>query len=92
MGRAHTEGAGGSRDRGQAGWSQQVADVQAQLEAMQAQQAMTAATPAAAPAAPAPAGGGVEIAGQLQQLASFEAQGILSDAESEAARAQLLCG
>ena len=77
--------------------SQQVADMQAQLDAMQAQQAqqsMAAAAPAAAPAyaAPAPAApaGGVDIAGQLQQLAALKAQGILSDAEFEAAKAKLL--
>src|SRR5262245_41701007 len=87
--------------------SQQVADMQAQLDAMQAQQAQAAmapqappayaapppayAAPAAAPAAPgaAPAGG-VDIAGQLQQLAALKAQGILSDAEFEAAKAKLL--
>jgi len=86
--------------------SQQVADMQAQLDAMQAQQAQQAMAPAAAPpayappayappAAPAPApaapvAGGVDIAGQLQQLAALKAQGILSDAEFEAAKAKLL--
>jgi hypothetical protein len=78
--------------------SQQVADMQAQLDAMQAQQAQQAMAPAApayappapvAPAAPAPASG-VDIAGQLQQLATLKAQGILSDAEFEAAKAKLL--
>src|SRR5262245_12108341 len=80
--------------------SQQVADMQAQLDAMQAQQAQQAMAPAAAapayapPAAPAPApaAGGVDIAGQLQQLAALKAQGILSDAEFEAAKAKLLGG
>ena len=71
--------------------SQQVADMQAQLDAMQAQQAQAAIVPAAAPA-PAPAAGGVDIAGQLQQLASLKAQGILSDAEFDAAKAKLLGG
>jgi hypothetical protein len=78
--------------------SQQVADMQAQLDAMQAQQAQAAMAPPApayaapAPAAPAPAAaaGGVDIAGQLQQLAALKAQGILSDAEFEAAKAKLL--
>ena len=83
--------------------SQQVADMQAQLDAMQAQQAQQAMAPAAAPPAyappayappaapaPAPAAGGVDIAGQLQQLAALKAQGILSDAEFEAAKAKLL--
>src|SRR4029079_18387431 len=68
--------------------SQQVADMQAQLDAMQAQQAQQAMAPAAAPAyaAPAPAApaGGADIAGQLQQLATLKAPGILSDAELEA--------
>ena len=78
--------------------SQQVADMQQQLDAMQAQQAQQsvaqaapAYAPPAAPApAPAPAAGGVDIAGQLQQLAALKAQGILSDAEFEAAKAKLL--
>ncbi|MFL5726129.1 MAG: SHOCT domain-containing protein [Chloroflexota bacterium] len=71
--------------------SQQVADMQAQLDVMQAQQAqqsMAAAAPSAVPPPAAPAG--VDIAGQLQQLASLKAQGILSDAEFEAAKAKLL--
>jgi hypothetical protein len=83
--------------------SQQVADMQAQLDAMQAQQAQQAMAPQAAPAAPpayappaapapAPAAGGVDIAGQLQQLAALKAQGILNDAEFEAAKAKLLGG
>jgi hypothetical protein len=78
--------------------SQQVADMQAQLDAMQAQQAqqaMAPAAPAAAPAYAAPAAapaGGVDIAGQLQQLATLKAQGILSDAEFEAAKAKILGG
>jgi hypothetical protein len=77
--------------------SQQVADMQAQLDAMQAQQAQQAMAPAA-PAAPAsapqaaatPASGGVNIDGQLQELASLNAQGVLSDADYEAAKAKLL--
>src|SRR3954452_7842111 len=78
--------------------SQQVADMQAQLDAMQAQQAQQAMAPAASPAyaapAPAPAApaGGADIAGQLQQLATLKAQGILSDAEFEAAKAKILGG
>jgi len=78
--------------------SQQVADMQAQLDAMQAQQAQQAMAPAAAPAppayaAPAPAApAGADIAGQLQQLATLKAQGILSDAEFEAAKAKILGG
>jgi hypothetical protein len=75
--------------------SQQVADMQAQLDAMQAQQAQQAMAPAAPPAyaAPAPAApAGADIAGQLQQLATLKAQGILSDAEFEAAKAKILGG
>jgi hypothetical protein len=75
--------------------SQQVADMQAQLDAMQAQeaqQAMVAAAPAAAAPPPAAPAGGVDLAGQLQQLAALKAQGILSDAEFEAAKAKLLAG
>jgi hypothetical protein len=79
--------------------SQQVADMQAQLDSMQAQQAQAAMAPAAAAPAPAPApaaaaapAGGADLAGQLQQLAALKAQGILSDAEFEAAKAKLLGG
>src|SRR3954468_19803013 len=71
--------------------SQQVNDMQAQLDTMQAQQAQQAMATAAPSAVPAPAApGGVDIAGQLQQLAALKAQGILSDAEFEAAKAKLL--
>src|SRR4029078_7641308 len=52
--------------------SQQVADMQAQLDAMQAQQAQQAMAPAAAPAYAAPAAGaragGGGLGGQLQPL------------------------
>lgn len=45
------------------------------------------AAPAPAPAAPA---GGTDVVAQLQQLATLKAQGVLSDAEFEAAKAKLL--
>lgn len=54
-----------------------VADMQAQMAAMQAQPA-----PAAAPVA--------DLTTQLQQIAALHAQGVLTDAEFAAAKAQLL--
>ncbi len=61
----------------------QVAEMQAQLNALQAQQA--------APAAPAaPAGGGGDLMAELEKLANMKAAGILSDAEFAAAKAKLL--
>ena len=43
--------------------------------------------PAPAPAAPA---GGTDVVAELQQLATLKEQGVLSDAEFEAAKAKLL--
>ncbi len=68
---------------------QQMADMQAQMDAMQAQQAQQAApppppAPAAAPAA-AP-----DLMGELSKLADLKAAGVLSDEEFAAAKAKLL--
>ena len=74
----------------------QLADMQAQMNAMQAQQAAAAAPPpppAAAPAAPAaaaPAAGGDDMMAQLGKLADLKAAGVLSDEEFAAAKAKLL--
>lgn len=63
----------------------QLADMQAQMNAMQAQQAP------AAPPAPAPApGGGSDLIAELTKLADLKAAGILDDAEFAAAKAKLL--
>jgi|KBSMisStandDraft_5_1062788.scaffolds.fasta_scaffold1048153_1 hypothetical protein len=66
----------------------QIEDMQAQMAAMQQQQ-VAAAVPAAAPAAAAP---GNDLVGQLNQLQSLRAAGVLNDAEFEAAKAKLLAG
>ena len=63
----------------------QIEDMQAQMAAMQQQQ-VAAAVPAAA-AAP-----GNDLVGQLNQLQSLRAAGVLNDAEFEAAKAKLLAG
>ena len=68
---------------------QQMADMQAQMDAMQAQQAQQAApppppAPAAAPAA-AP-----DLMGELSKLADLKAAGVLTDEEFAAAKAKLL--
>jgi hypothetical protein len=67
---------------------QQIADMQAQMDAMQAQQAQQAAPPPPAPAA-APAGGG-DLMGELTKLADLKAAGVLTDEEFAAAKAKLL--
>lgn len=64
----------------------QIAEMQAQLNAVQAQQAPPPPPPAPA-AAPA---GGDDLMAQLQQLADMKAAGILDDAEFAAAKAKLL--
>jgi Short C-terminal domain len=74
---------------------QQIADMQAQMNAMQAQQAQAAmaAAPAVAPmpaAAPAPAAGGGDMMAQLQQLAQMKEAGLLTDAQFDAAKSKLL--
>ena len=67
--------------------AQQQADAaayQQQLAAQQAQQATAATAAAAAPP------GTPDMIAQIQQLATLKAQGILSEAEFEAAKAKLL--
>jgi hypothetical protein len=69
---------------------QQIADMQAQMDAMQAQQAAPPPPPAPAPApAAAPAGGG-DLMGELTKLADLKAAGVLTDEEFAAAKAKLL--
>jgi len=65
----------------------QLADMQAQVDAMQAQPAPPA--PAPAPAAPA-AGGGGDLMAELSKLADLKAAGVLTDEEFSAAKAKLL--
>ena len=57
----------------------QLAQVQADMEAMKAEQA-----------APAPAAGGDDLMAQLGKLADMKAAGLLTDAEFAAAKAKLL--
>ena len=64
----------------------QLAEMQAQMNAMQAQQ--PAPAPAAAPA-PAPAAGG-DLMAELSKLADLKAAGVLTDDEFAAAKAKLL--
>jgi len=75
---------------------QQMADMQAQMDAMQAQQAQQAApppppapAPAPAAAAAAPAAGG-DLMAELSKLADLKAAGVLTDEEFAAAKAKLL--
>jgi hypothetical protein len=73
---------------------QQLAEMQAQMNAMQAQQAAAAAPPPPppAPAAPAAAPAGGDMMAELQKLADMKAAGILDDAEFAAAKAKILAG
>jgi hypothetical protein len=92
---------GAMNNRAQQAQQQQVANnaaMQSQMEleqmradmaAMQAQQAM-AATPM--PAAAAPAAGGDDLLGQLQQLTDLKTAGALTDEEFQLAKAKLLAG
>jgi Short C-terminal domain len=65
---------------------QQIADMQAQMNAMQAQQAAAPAPPpVAAPAAAAP-----DMMTELSKLADLKAAGVLTDEEFAAAKAKLL--
>ena len=69
----------------------QLADMQAQMNAMQAQQAAAAAPPPPPPApVAAPAAGGSDLMGELTKLADLKAAGVLTDAEFSAAKAKLL--
>ena len=68
----------------------ELADMKAQLNAVQAQQAATAAPPAAPAAAPAPAAD--DLMAKLQQLSDMKTNGLLSDDEFTAAKARLLAG
>ncbi len=68
----------------------QVADMQAQLNAMQAQQAPPPPPAAPVAAAPAAAPAGDDLMAQLSKLADLKAAGVLSDEEFAAAKAKLL--
>lgn len=69
----------------------QLAQMQADVEAMKAQQAAPAPAPAPAPAAAAaPAAGGDDLMAELSKLADLKAAGVLTDAEFAAAKAKLL--
>ena len=65
----------------------QMAEMQAQLNAMQAQQPQQAPPPP--PPAPAAPGGG-DLMAELQKLADMKSAGLLSDDEFAAAKAKLL--
>jgi hypothetical protein len=71
---------------------QEIADLQAQVAAMQAQQVQAAVPPAPPPVAAPPMGGGSDMMSQLQQLGEMKQAGLLSDEEFQAAKARLLAG
>lgn len=61
-------------------------------EAEQQQQQQPQQQQAPPPVAPAPAAGGTDVVSKLKELSDMKASGALSDAEFEAAKAQLLGG
>jgi hypothetical protein len=88
--------AGSSAAKGKAAeqaQNQQIADLQAQVNAQPAPQAAAPAPPPPAPAAAAPAAGAAsmdEKLAQLQQLAELKTAGVLTDAEFEVQKARIL--
>ena len=75
------------------------ADQEARLEQLEQQQAMAqapppppppAAAPPPPPAAPAAAAGGDDLVSKINQLSQLHQQGVLDDAEFEAAKQKLL--
>jgi len=83
----------GGMSRHQQAKAQEAADAEAwrEQQQMEAQQAAYAAAPPPPPApAPAPAAGGDDVVTKLKELADLKAQGILTDEEFQAAKAQLL--
>jgi len=69
---------------------QELADLEAQVSALQSQQVQQAAM--MAPPAAAPAGGGSDVMGQLQQLVQMKQAGLLTDEEFQIAKTRLLAG
>lgn len=63
---------------------------QAAAQAQYAEPQYAPPPPPAAPAAAPAAAGGTDVVAELQQLATLKEQGVLSDAEFEAAKAKLL--
>jgi hypothetical protein len=68
----------------------QLAEMQAQMDAMKAPQAQATAPPPPPAPAPAPAAAGGDMMAELQKLADMKAAGILTDDEFAAAKAKLL--
>ena len=82
---------GGSKKQAEAAQNQQIAELQAQQDAQAAQQQMAAQQAAAAPAAAAPAGSGLDDQLiQIQKLSAMKDQGVLSEEEFAAEKAQIL--
>jgi hypothetical protein len=69
---------------------QELADLEAQVSALQSQQVQQAAM--MAPPAAAPAGGGSDVMDQLQQLVQMKQAGLLTDEEFQIAKTRLLAG
>ena len=78
---------GGQKKQAEAAQNQQIADLQAQQNALAQQQAAAQQAAAAAPAA----GGGIDDQLlQIQKLSTLKEQGLLTDEEFTAKKAQIL--
>jgi hypothetical protein len=84
---------GGQKKQAEAAQNQDIAQLQAQQDALAQQQAAQAAAAQLAPLAPAaaPAGGGLDDQlVQIQKLSTLKEQGLLTDEEFTAKKAQIL--
>jgi hypothetical protein len=84
---------GGQKKQAEAAQNQDIAQLQAQQDALAQQQAAQAAAAQQAPQAPAaaPAGGGLDDQlVQIQKLSTLKEQGLLTDEEFTAKKAQIL--
>ena len=82
---------GGQKKQAEAQQNQDIAQLQAQQDAMAQQQAAAQAAPVApAPAAPAPGGGLDDQLIQIQKLSAMKDQGVITEEEFAAKKAQIL--
>ena len=83
---------GGQKKQAEAQQNQDIAQLQAQQDALAQQQAAAQAAPAAAPAAPAaaPGSGLDDQLIQIQKLSAMKDQGVITEEEFAAKKAQIL--
>ena len=81
---------GGQKKQAEAAQNQQIAELQAQQDAMAQQQVAAPAAAAPAAAAPAPGSGLDDQLIQIQKLSAMKDQGVITDEEFTAKKAQIL--